>query len=147
MAGSAGYPLAELREHRWAPLEIAPTALDEIDYGVAMINDERIGGVVVLDLRYRSAWVRAGSRWTRLPGLPVAMLGASTAYDPVTGRVMLIGETSRGERLAAILSWTSPTPFESCRPGEDRDGDGLAGCDDPDCYWACSGPLPYTAAP
>jgi hypothetical protein len=32
---------------------------------------------------------------------------------------------------------TSTLPDESCAAGEDIDGDGLAGCDDADCWWTC----------
>ena len=67
---------------------------------------------------------------------------AWTAYNPVDGSVLYAATTNTG-LFAAVMTRTSATPLESCVPGEDLDGDGLAGCDDPDCYWACSRPSPY----
>lgn len=82
---------------------------------------------------------------TPLPAAPVQQAEhAWTAYDPAGGRVLYVASTVAGV-LAAVMTRTSSTPLESCRPGEDLDGDGLAGCDDPDCYWACARPSPYAA--
>jgi hypothetical protein len=36
-----------------------------------------------------------------------------------------------------ILQWTSHLRDEACQVGFDRDGDGLKGCDDPDCAAVC----------
>jgi hypothetical protein len=42
--------------------------------------------------------------------------------------------------------WISATPFESCAPGGDADGDGLAACDDPDCWPTCAAMCPPLAS-
>jgi len=36
-----------------------------------------------------------------------------------------------------IRQLSSGLPDETCAPGEDADGDGLAGCADPDCWETC----------
>ena len=42
--------------------------------------------------------------------------------------------------------YVSSLPDESCVAGEDADGDGLVGCDDPDCWWKCHPACPYATA-
>jgi len=44
------------------------------------------------------------------------------------------------------LRWQGPGPVEACTVDEDLDGDGLAGCADPDC-WAVCAPLCPPGAP
>src|ERR1043165_5470294 len=128
-------PLFELRGNDWAPIEIVPSSLNAST--TALVSDLRAGTVIIIESNYGSAWERAGADWHRLPTAPIPGLFASwTAYDPGTGRTLYLGRRDNGT-FAAILTRTSATPFESCRAGEDADGDGLAGCDDPDCAWSC----------
>jgi cysteine-rich repeat protein len=41
-----------------------------------------------------------------------------------------------------LLRWESLDPDESCRTGDDLDGDMLAACADPDCWYACTPECP-----
>lgn len=45
-----------------------------------------------------------------------------------------------------LLRWEGERTSESCRADVDLDGDGYAGCADPDCWWACT-PLCPPGAP
>jgi hypothetical protein len=59
------------------------------------------------------------------------------AYDALDRAIVLVGGMSFDD------TWTfryerAGDVDESCRPGEDLDADGLAGCDDPDCWARCT---------
>jgi hypothetical protein len=128
-------PVFELRGDDWAPIEIVPSSLNSNT--TALISDLRAGTVIIIESNYGRAWERVSADWHPLPTAPIDGLFVSwTAYDPGTGRLLYLGRRDSGT-FAAILTRTSATPFESCRVGEDADGDGLAGCDDPDCAWHC----------
>jgi hypothetical protein len=133
--GEDASPLFELRSDDWAPIEIVPSGLGSSSN--ALISDLRAGTVIVIDNTDGRVWERAGAEWRALPKAPLDSLFTSwTAYDPSKGRTLYIGRKDTGT-FAAILTRTSATPVESCRAGEDADGDGLAGCRDPDCEWDC----------
>jgi cysteine-rich repeat protein len=61
-------------------------------------------------------------------------------YDPIRHGLVMFG----GEALATFLNdtwmlrWESATPDEVCDGTSDADGDGLVGCDDPDCWGLCT---------
>jgi cysteine-rich repeat protein len=135
LADGIGAPLFDLRDGDWAPIEIMPSGLNSSSN--ALISDLRAGTVIVIDNNDGRAWERAGAEWHRLPDAPIGNLFVSwTAYDPSRGRMLYLGRRDNGT-FAATLTRTSATPLETCRAGEDADGDGLAGCDDPDCAWDC----------
>jgi cysteine-rich repeat protein len=128
-------PLFELQADDWKPMEVIPSGLNASTN--ALISDLRAGSVIVIDGNYGRTWERAGADWHRLPNAPIDNLYASwTAYDPSYGRILYVGRKDNGT-FFTTLTRTSATPLESCRAGEDVDGDGLSGCDDPDCTWAC----------
>jgi len=115
--------------------------------GSVAIADERRGSIIVLlGDGTGQVWERSGGQWTQLDSLPIAVAGA-IAYDPVQGRVFVLGASQSVGTLLLVRTTTSSAPDETCAPGVDADGDGLAGCDDPDCYWACGGCPPYTTCP
>jgi cysteine-rich repeat protein len=139
-AGSS--PLIELTAQGWAGLELVPGDVGQTFPSVLM-SDARSGGVLAFNLGTGAAWERIGPTWHRLPAIPLASVDSAwAAYNPSDGSVLYVGHNLTGQ-FAAVLTRTSPTALESCRPGEDLDGDGLAGCDDPDCFWACGQPPPY----
>jgi hypothetical protein len=137
----------ELRDGRWVAMDFFPALYNNTPRANALFSVPRTGGVLAIDGFAGLIWQYLGTTWTRLPSVPVQFdVLKSPAYNPVNGSVAITGVSESGT-IAAVLSRSSPTPLESCVAGEDRDGDGLAGCADPDCYWACSRCAPYTTCP
>lgn len=136
--------LYDLREDGWALIDLTPSVFNQANARIALINNERGGGLVAIDLWHGFSWERIVDRWIPLPVLPVPLVTGWNAYNPVNGDVLFVGDDAASGKFAAILSRSSTGPIESCEAGEDIDGDGLAGCDDPECYWACSSCLPHT---
>jgi cysteine-rich repeat protein len=64
---------------------------------------------------------------------PTATEAAQLIYDPVRSRFVLSGTNDWW-----TLSYLSEVPTELCIAGVDTDGDGLAGCADPDCAGVCA---------
>jgi hypothetical protein len=113
----------------------------------------RTGHEMVYDLRKEKAilfggslgsvhtdtWEFADTRWRQVipTGVPVARSSFAMAYDPIRGAVVLFGGSTATSDAndTWLLSYTSVWPDESCQPGEDVDGDGLAFCEDPDCAY------------
>jgi hypothetical protein len=102
------------------------------------------GGAVRLDGSHDSdVWEWDGARWTKSYEDPrLARVGAHAFFDPLHGGIVCYGgEVSDVEGITDetwILRWESQAPRETCRFAEDDlDGDGLAGCADPDCAPRC----------
>jgi cysteine-rich repeat protein len=130
-------PLFELRSEAWVPIKVVPVGLQA--NSTTLISDLRAGTMIVIESSDGGVWERAGAEWRPLPRPPLSNAFVSwAAYDPSRGRILYIGRNDTGT-FAAILARTSVSPVESCRAGEDADadGDGLAGCLDPDCAWDC----------
>jgi hypothetical protein len=139
--------LFDFSEDGWARIELIPSVLTQPEAQVTLMSDPRRGGVLAIEGFHGFVWERVGSTWVELPPLPLSFIFPSSAYNPVDGSVLVVGKASITGRYAAILRRTSATPLESCTPGDDLDGDGLAGCDDPECFWACAACLPHTTCP
>jgi len=81
-------------------------------------------------------WEWDGTSW-RLSAVvqgPPAQSGITLAYDPIAGQLVLFDANG----LTRAHRWTSPIdPADQCL-GPDSDGDGLAGCADPDCWARCT---------
>lgn len=130
-------PLYELRDGDWTPIEITPSGLGASSS--SLVSDLRSGTVIMIDKGSGRAWERVGAQWRTLPKtLLEGLFAAWSAYDASKGRVLYIGRKDAGT-FAMTMTRTSDTPLETCRAGEnvDADGDGLFGCDDPDCEWDC----------
>jgi hypothetical protein len=146
IAGSVSL-LFELGEAAWSPIDVLPGIFNQPRATVSLVSDQRSGGVIGIEAGLGTVWERVGGDWRRLPDLPDKKAEqAWMAYNPVDGSVLYVGRSPQ-RKFAAIMTRTSATPLESCNPGEDLDGDGLVGCDDPDCYWACSRCVPHTTCP
>jgi hypothetical protein len=85
-------------------------------------------------------WEWDGVTWTQQTTLDTT----SRAFHTMTtnlgpGVLVFSGQTvpMRPSPDISVLRYTSATPTEACRYDIDGDGDGLAGCDDPDCWWVC----------
>jgi hypothetical protein len=94
------------------------------------------------------AWEWSGTSWTPLPAPDAPTARSQAVLVPALDGdgVMLFGGAERtttgaiAVAPAAIwhLGWESATESESCKLDEDRDGDGLSGCADLDCWFGCS---------
>lgn len=88
----------------------------------------------------QDVWEWDGAAWTRVavdgflarenPGVATSPGGGVVMYGGFGGSVPLTDTTA--------LRWEATHPVEACRADIDGDGDGLAGCADPDCWWACT---------
>jgi hypothetical protein len=77
-----------------------------------------------------------GTAWREIITLLPAIENGAIAYDALGSRVVLLNGY---DRTTWQGRWTYDGEVdESCLAGEDLDGDGLAGCDDPDCWGYCT---------
>jgi hypothetical protein len=123
----------------WVRDELAP------DGKFFLVADERVGSLLWLSstIDTRTVWERFDGTWRSTTPLPIGVDVISAVYVAATGEVAVIGDREGGT-LAFVREW-SDAPFETCANGtSDLDGDGLAGCADPDCYWACTACPPGT---
>ncbi|MEZ4368873.1 MAG: hypothetical protein R2939_21730 [Kofleriaceae bacterium] len=124
----------------WTPLDaITPSGT------VAHASfDARLGGVVVLGKigTYWATWLLGATGWTLLEAVdnPTVRSTAGFIHDAVTGDDLLFGASDQ----AGFDTWelgyrasSSGVAREACLSDQDVDGDGLAGCDDPDCWGRC----------
>jgi hypothetical protein len=97
-------------------------------------------------------WEWDGSVWQELflASSPPTLQLTDLAYDAVNARFVFFGGNRGGREIddSWTLSYRSTgSPAETCRAATlDADGDGLAGCADPDCWGVCT-PLcpPYVS--
>jgi cysteine-rich repeat protein len=83
---------------------------------------------------------RVGTDYLDLDPAPYTVIG-SAAFSQATGDLYVIGADGTS-RFFMRRHWDSATPFEDCAGSADVDGDGLAGCDDPDCWTQCHAACP-----
>ncbi|MEZ4366665.1 MAG: kelch repeat-containing protein [Kofleriaceae bacterium] len=125
---------------------------------VGLALDDRIAPGFAYQATQGSFVLAGGTTPSGLPlggGARLRWDGAAYAWEPLVaasepapeiGEVMVAapweGELWRfGDGKASSLATRSPFPGESvewCDRADDVDGDGLVGCDDPDCYFACT---------
>ena len=91
--------------------------------------------------------VQVGNAPTHVPG-PSAGVLAFTPHP--SGGTLLVNIAQIGpvtaRTLTNLLRWEGTGVSESCRASVDADGDRLAGCADPDCWWTCSPECPPGAS-
>jgi cysteine-rich repeat protein len=95
------------------------------------------------------AWERRAGVWAPIGTPPLqgnggfgTTLFVARSYGRLDAEVPVAGN---GAVVLVEHQYTSGLADETCVAGEDADGDGLAGCDDPDCWWACHPQCPYRA--
>jgi cysteine-rich repeat protein len=111
----------------------------------AAVSDAQRGSVVFTALT-GSTWERLGAVWVEHAAVPLHVLGTPTFAASTTELVMLAHASHSW--LLFHRRYVSATPVETCAAADDADGDGLAGCADPDCWWQCTPAcLPYTSCP
>ena len=92
----------------------------------------------------QDTWEWTGAAWTQVPVLPPPPRTAGLLVGTSDG-VMLSGGVPRYDEADAtnaasdvwLLRYEGARPGSTCRDTTDDDGDGKAGCDDPDCWLAC----------
>lgn len=112
----------------WTEVQPPSTPGPRADH--AMTYDPR-RGTVVMTGRAGDAWDWDGATWTERV-LLIPTPGDGHLAQDITGGVLL-GATPM--RLAYV---TEVGAQETCIAALDTDGDGLAGCEDPDCWTRCA---------
>jgi len=112
-------------------------------WGHAMTYDTVRGEVLLFGGRTLSGphgdlWSWDGTTWTRraLAPAPPPSEEHQMAYDPIREQTVLFTQDSW------VLQWHGDRASDLCDVAIDRDGDGLAGCDDPDCWGSCTPSCP-----
>ena len=103
--------------------------------------------------RYHDLWEWDGSSWTlvQLPNPPPPRSNA-IMFPSVDGTALnvfggLLGQVNLIFADQWQVRWSGTSPDDNCYdPADDSDGDGLTGCKDPDCWWACEPACPPGAA-
>ncbi len=98
------------------------------------------GGDSIGDNVY-DAWTLAGDSWQQLVLTTTPMISnPRMAYDPIREEFVIAGRDPAATSFqSASLQWSyAGEPEETCIAGQDGDGDGLAGCADPDCWALCT---------
>jgi cysteine-rich repeat protein len=91
-------------------------------------------------------WEWNGMAWSQVvpaaspPGIGELHVGELMSYDARAENVLLLAPPTTW-----ALRWESARPHEVCELGFDVDGDGLAGCADPDCWGHCAPLCPPNA--
>ncbi|MFT3698509.1 MAG: hypothetical protein QM831_35520 [Kofleriaceae bacterium] len=89
-----------------------------------------------------ATWEWKHGDWSPIPidgnppaqrGGAVTMISHDGSMQFFSGYRLLGRETDSWE-----LTWDNASPAETCTANLDLDGDGLAGCADPDCFYACN---------
>jgi cysteine-rich repeat protein len=101
------------------------------------------GGVLATFSQYDDTWELRGSAWTQQPiaERPEKRNGHSTSQLPDGSGVLVFGgllNNNTGSAELWRLRWSNDRPHELCTLDVDNDGDGSAGCADPDCWARCS---------
>ena len=131
VVGTTYSSAVQLTADTWTPI-VSPGA------GFKAITNARRGTVEFVGPPHDVE--RSGLSWIDLAAAPIQLVGAS-AFDQSTGELFTIG-VDGVSRFMLHRRWDSVTPFEDCSSTIDSDGDGLAGCDDPDCWTVCQPACP-----
>lgn len=120
-----------------------------VRHGAAFQYEPTLGGILLFGGAgggyFRDSWLWDGARWRELAvrDLPKTRALQWMAYYPPT-RSMIMGGGSDGVQLysdvfALVFSGLTSAPnVEVCAQANvDDDGDNLAGCADPDCWYRC----------
>jgi len=117
------------------------------NYGVAWNAPRQravqVGGAAQFSL-FDDVWESSGPTWSQqsASGGPLPRLGHSLTSTP--SGVLMFGGYSGSFAMKDLwrLRWDDDHVNEACTLDADLDGDGLAGCADPDCWYACSPQCP-----
>ncbi len=123
------------------PRADAALVFDPLRHRIVLLG----GGSVAQDgAHYSDVWEWDGTHWTKTFDDPrLARVAAHTFFDPLYGGIVTFGgnisNTEGTTGTTWLLRWESLAKRETCRLADDPDvdGDGLAGCADPDCAPRC----------
>jgi hypothetical protein len=137
---------------RWTQLAPAraPASRDNhvLVYEPSLRKVVLMGGTVASGSR-ADLWVWDGEQntWTEIAafgGTPFPQWGHAMAYNALRRELVLFGLHDEDTPINPFVAvWhfqyrVPGQPAESCRFGVDGDGDGLIGCEDPDCWGYCT---------
>lgn len=95
---------------------------------------------------YSDAYEWDGTNWDLLIAPYPARRNAAVATAPSGAGILMYGGNAVANTSSRLdstlrLRWDGDVSYEACGD-RDSDGDGLAGCDDLDCWWACTPTCP-----
>jgi hypothetical protein len=93
------------------------------------------------------AWEWDGTTWREVPTSVSAGTRQFAGVASASSGITMMGGQNPIRLIASTetLRWTGDRPLEVCTIGIDVDGDGAAGCADPDCWGICAPSCPpYT---
>lgn len=128
---SAGGGLYDMTPTRWVQT-LAP------GQGYALVSRLRAGGILLAPLRNPlvPAWLREEQTWRKAGWEPLPR-GASEqilVVEREDGSISLFYDGALVREVRTVGAGAG----ETCAAGEDADGDGLAGCEDRDCWLTCT---------
>jgi cysteine-rich repeat protein len=135
--------------HTWSQV-LAPAA-PLVRAAASLTFDPIRGRVVFFGGNYggtamNDVWEYDGGTWTKIATLdaPTAVMEPTLLADVASGTLVAFGGRTAYSSATITASWwglrwRGPALPEQCELAEvDNDGDGLAGCDDPDCWYVCA---------
>lgn len=130
MLGNTG--LSDLANGQWQP-SLSPSGNYRV---VGMLQTRSLSLVPMTAVDdTRPIWERTSTGFRSLGPLPVAGY-VRTAVERSRGRLDILLSDGPAQ-LMAERQLVSSLADETCHSGEDADGDGAAGCEDPDCWATC----------
>ncbi|HEY0255076.1 MAG TPA: kelch repeat-containing protein, partial [Kofleriaceae bacterium] len=100
------------------------------------------GSIITSSASTASTWEWKRGQWNpiEIAGIPPTPRGNAVTLLARDGSLLTwSGVRLLGGDLSAFeLGWENASTPEACVAPMDLDGDGLAGCDDPDCYYVCN---------
>ncbi len=120
-----------------SPRHRAAFATDAARGTLVLFGGEDASGTVA------DSWEWNGTAWRPLPAVdsPSGRSGHAMTSSPDGAGLVVFGgadasSTALGETRR--LQWSGDVDYETCALETDTDGDGLAGCGDPDCWARCT---------
>jgi cysteine-rich repeat protein len=126
VVGTASFATFQLAGQMWSSI-VGPGS------GFQAVTNARRGTVELVGSPHDVE--RVGAAWIDVDPAPIQVTG-SAAFAQSTGELFWVGADG-DSRFLLRRHWDSATPFEDCTGSADLDGDGLVGCDDPDCWTQC----------
>ena len=113
----------------------ATVAIDDVTGQAMLYGGTDGGGTPIYD-----AWAYHAGTWSTIDSNGPMLQYPRMAYDPIREAFVLVGiipAFSASETWLLRFEYAGESE-ETCVAGDDGDGDGLAGCDDPDCWASCT---------